>query len=182
MGRLSYRQTDEMGTPVRHVSAGFGPLLTGCWRLLGLLVMTALAWACGSESVCPAGTSGSTCIPTDDLGAAPDVPMSSRDRDIEDASEADVPEGGASDVDASVPDTTQWILREAPGALRPNLPRPWERGGWVAANSGHTTEHERVAECAALTGNHVDPRGAPAWRALDHVDRGGGPVRWRYAA
>lgn len=180
MGRLSYRQADDMGASLRPLSVGIGPIAAGLQRVLGLLVMTALAWACGSESVCPSGTAGSTCIPTDDLGAAPDVPTSSRDRANESASEADVLEIGTDDAEAPEQDSTTQFMREAPDALRPTPACYAGRGGGDAERSGHVMERERAARCAALTGDHVEFRGAPYRRSPDRV--GWGPIEWRQAA
>ncbi len=200
MGRLYHRQTDDVGARVRLLSAGPGPFFRGCWRLLVLLVMTGLGWACGSDPVCPLGTTGSSCMPADDLGAAPDVPMSPeiptdndlgaapdvpmspQDLPIESASDADDPDQGPLDVEVLEPDSTTQFMREAPDAPRvtPLQTRSFE--GVFVARSGPVMEHERAAECAAPTGNHVDSRGAPLWRPNDRVAWGPGPVGWRRAA
>ena len=182
MGRLTHRQTGTMGAELRLVTAGQAHVLVRCWQMLVLLAMTALTWACGSEAVCPAGAGGSPCIPTDDLGAAPEVPMSSRDRAM-DTSETEAPDAGADDAEGSETDiSTTEFKRDAPCALRAASPRDWEREAWFAARYGHATEHERAAECAAQPGQHVDSRGRPSWRSYHHVTRVHGPVGWRRAA
>ncbi len=185
MGRLSYRQTDDMGAPVRPVCVGFGPIFRGFRHVLGLLAMTALAWACGSESACPSGTAGPACIPTDDLGSPPDVPTATRNRPIEGAETADVPDAGP--LDALETDSTTQFKREVPDAWRPTLltdpdPGRTERGGWIAATSGHVTEYERTTRCVVQTGDHAQSTVAAPGRPFEHVDRGGGPVGWRFAA
>lgn len=200
MGRLYHRQTDDVDAQLRPLSIGPGPFFRGCWRMLALLVMTGLAWACGSDSVCPSGTSGSRCIPTDDLGAAPDVPMSSenltdsdlseasdvpmasQDLPIESTSDADDPQEGPVDVEVLEPDSTTQFMREAPEAPRVIPLRNRSDGDVIVVRSSPATEYERAAECAAPTGNHVDSRGAPLWRPNDRVAWAPGPVGWRPAA
>lgn len=183
MGRLSYRQTDDTGAELRPVVVGPVQLLTKFWHVLGLFVMTALSWACGSEAICPSGTGEAQCIPTDDLGAPPDVLETAQDRNNGDALEAPAPDVGADDAEGSEEtETTTQFLREVPDALRLTSPRERVCEGWLAVWSDHATDHERVAECATQPGEHVDLRGAPSRRPSNHVERDHRPIGWLRAA
>ena len=66
-----------------------------------LLLAASLASACESEMVCPNGTDGSPCVPTEDLGQAPDLPS-------EAMNEAD---SSTSTGDAFA-DTSGWVVGE----------------------------------------------------------------------
>ena len=179
MGRLSYRQADVMGADLRPLF-GTGPFVSGVRRVLGLLVMTALTWACGSDSTCPSGAAGSPCIPTDDLGVAPDGPPSTRDHMIDDVSKAADQVDGSLDVETSEPDdSTRQFLREVPDGLRIPPDRVAVSSGGCGRESGLATEHERVARCAAQTGQHGSRGTPPLWIA-NHVQCD--MVEWRHAA
>jgi len=172
-----------MGAQLRLVTVSPVQLLAKGWRVLALFVMTALSWACGSDAVCPTGTGGAHCLPTDDLGAPPDVLEAAQDRDNDDALVAPAPDVGADDAEGSdETETTQQFLREVLDAPWLSSPRERESEGWLAARSGHATDYERAAKCAALPGEHVDSRGAPPWRPPIHVERDHGPVGWLRAA
>jgi hypothetical protein len=165
------------------VAVGPVQLFTKGWHVLVLFVMTALSWACGSDAICPSGTGGALCAPTDDLGAPPDVLEAARDRDNDDVLEASAPEVGADDAEGSTEtETTTQFLREAPDALWPTSPRYRMCDGRLAVRFGHATDYERAAECAVQPGEHVDSRGAPPWRPSIHVEREHGPIGWLRAA
>jgi len=183
MGRLSYRQADRMGAELRPVTVGPVQLMTKGWHVLVLFVMTALTWACGSDAICPAGTGGAQCLPTDDLGAPPDVLEAAQDRDNDDALVAPAPDVGADDAEGSdETETTTQFLREAPDALWLTSPRDRVCEEELTVRLARATEHERAAECAAQPGEHVDSRGAPSWRPPIHVERDHRSRGWLRAA
>ena len=184
MGRLSHRRYgDDSGAQLRLRVATSRHVFTRAWQMLLLFVMSALGWACGSDPVCPTGTSGTQCSPSDDLGAAPDVPAATRDRANDDPLSSDTPDAGTTDVEGAIEtETTTQFLREVPDRHPLASPHTRERGGGLVLRSDHATDHERAAKCAALAEEHVDSRGAPPWRSLIYVERGRAHHGWRSAA
>lgn len=65
--------------------------------VLSVVTLSVAAWACGADSVCPAGTSGASCIPFDDVGSQPELPAVATNDDVMTHS---LPDGPSSDGDA----------------------------------------------------------------------------------
>ncbi len=171
MGRLSFRQSEDMAAPVRP-QLGPARLLTKGLQLLVFSLVTALVWACGSDALCPSGTGGEQCLPTDDLGAPPEVPEITINRTDNDLLEADTLGSEDSDAEGSFEtETTTQFLREVPD-VRPLMSPPREVPDvWLVMRSDHATDIERAIECVVQPREHVDSRGAPRWRSWFHVER-----------
>ena len=183
MGRLSYRQDDEKGAAVRLHSVASVSCIAKVWQMLLLCAFSALSWACGSDAICPSGTGGPQCAPSDDLGAPPDVPAATTLRENDDLWESDVPDAGQTDAEGSFEtETTLQLMREVPDVRLLASPRLREREVTRVQGSDHATDHERAVECTALPEEHVDSRGAPPWRSFVYVERERGRLGWLRAA
>lgn len=66
-----------------------------------LFLATSMASACESEMVCPNGTDGSPCVPTEDLGQAPDLPSEAMNETDSSTSTGD-----------AFADTSGWVVEE----------------------------------------------------------------------
>ena len=66
-----------------------------------LLLAASMASACESEMVCPNGTDGSPCVPTEDLGQAPDLPSEAMNETDSSTSTGD-----------AFADTSGWVVEE----------------------------------------------------------------------
>ena len=183
MGRLSYRHSDDTGAELRPRALAPLHVFSRGWHMMLVFVMGALGWACGSEPVCPSGTGGSACSPSDDLGVPPDVPVTTRDRANDDSLSSDTPDAGTTDVEGDFElDTTTYFLREVPDLRQPTLPPMRESEGRLASPSDHATDQKRTVKCTVLSGEHIDSRGAPPGRPIVDVERDRGRHGWRYAA
>ncbi len=98
--------------------------------VLVAVVLCATTWACGADPACPAGTSGSSCIPFDDVGSQPDVQSVANDSDVMTYSlpDAAVPDGDAigdgvaSGATHDNPDTTDTTGNDQDEADGPGAP------------------------------------------------------------